>query len=270
MVVSLKHAFNSAKADGTDSTLIQPSNWNAEHVLQLATNRLLGRTTAGTGAAEEISVSAALTLAAGILGLAANQSFNSLTVGGVAGGVVSVGTIVALAIDPTSVEFPADVLECNGAAISRTTYATLFAKIGTVFGAGDGTTTFNLPDLRGVDIRGYDHGRGLDTGRVFGSYQADAYASHTHGVTDPGHAHSISDPGHIHTVAGQDPGTGGSVVATAPLVQGNQFKAPSDFSTRSSTTGVGVIAAGTGISVSSSGASETRSKNVALTLAIKY
>jgi hypothetical protein len=67
MTVSLKHAFASAKADGADSTLVQPSNWNAEHSLQLATNRLLGRTTAGTGAVEEISIAGALTLSGGVL-----------------------------------------------------------------------------------------------------------------------------------------------------------------------------------------------------------
>jgi len=67
MAVSLKHAFASAKSDGADSTLVQPSNWNAEHSLQLATNRLLGRTTAGTGAAEEISVAGSLTLSGGVL-----------------------------------------------------------------------------------------------------------------------------------------------------------------------------------------------------------
>jgi hypothetical protein len=67
MTVSLKHQFNSAKLDGSDNTLVQPSNWNAEHTLSLATNRLLGRTTAGTGAAEEISTAGALTLTAGVL-----------------------------------------------------------------------------------------------------------------------------------------------------------------------------------------------------------
>ena len=72
MTVSLKHAFNSSKSDGTDSTLVQPSNWNAEHTLTMATARLLGRTTASTGAAEEISASANLALSAGSLDLASN------------------------------------------------------------------------------------------------------------------------------------------------------------------------------------------------------
>jgi hypothetical protein len=73
MAISLRHAFNSAKADGTDSTLVQPSNWNAEHALTLAGQRLLGRGTAGNGAAEEIVVSARFALTAGNLDIAANS-----------------------------------------------------------------------------------------------------------------------------------------------------------------------------------------------------
>ena len=69
---------------------------------------------------------------------------------------------------------PAGWLKANGAAVSRTTYAALFAAIGTTFGTGDGSTTFNLPDLRGEFLRGWDDGRGIDTGRTFGSAQADA------------------------------------------------------------------------------------------------
>ena len=67
MAVSLLHQFTSGKLDGTDATLVQPSNWNAEHTLQLGTGKLLGRTTAGTGAAEEITTAGTLTLSAGTL-----------------------------------------------------------------------------------------------------------------------------------------------------------------------------------------------------------
>lgn len=65
-------------------------------------------------------------------------------------------------------------LKANGAAVSRTVYANLFAAIGTTYGAGDGRTTFNLPDLRGEFIRGWDDGRRVDAGRALGSAQADA------------------------------------------------------------------------------------------------
>ncbi len=76
---------------------------------------------------------------------------------------------------------PAGYLKANGAAVSRTAYAALFAAIGTTYGSGDGRTTFNLPDLRGEFIRGWDDGRGIDNGRALGSSQSDEFKSHTHG-----------------------------------------------------------------------------------------
>lgn len=69
---------------------------------------------------------------------------------------------------------PEGWLIASGSAVSRTTYARLFSRIGTLYGSGNGSTTFNLPDARGVFLRGADLGRGYDSGRVFGSYQADA------------------------------------------------------------------------------------------------
>ncbi len=66
---------------------------------------------------------------------------------------------------------PDGFLECNGAAISRTAYADLFAAIGNVWGDGDGSTTFNIPDMRGEFLRGWDNGRGVDNNRVVGSFQ---------------------------------------------------------------------------------------------------
>jgi len=67
MAVSLKHNFVSAVPDGGDTSLVRPSNWNEEHDLTLATNRLLGRTTAGAGVAEEIATGDGLVLADGTL-----------------------------------------------------------------------------------------------------------------------------------------------------------------------------------------------------------
>jgi hypothetical protein len=67
MTVSLKHTFQSAKTDSADPTLIQPSNWNEEHELTLATDKVLGRATAGTGPAEELSIGTALSVSGGTL-----------------------------------------------------------------------------------------------------------------------------------------------------------------------------------------------------------
>lgn len=79
MAVSLKHTFQSAKADGGDTSIVRPSDWNAEHTFTMATSRLLGRTTAGTGAAEEISVGTGLSLSAGSLSNSAPDQTVSLT-----------------------------------------------------------------------------------------------------------------------------------------------------------------------------------------------
>jgi microcystin-dependent protein len=75
---------------------------------------------------------------------------------------------------------PTGWLAADGTAVSRTTYAALFAAIGTTYGSGDLTSTFNLPDLRGEFVRGLDSSRGVDAGRVIGSFQADELKSHTH------------------------------------------------------------------------------------------
>ena len=67
---------------------------------------------------------------------------------------------------------PTGWLSCNGSLVSRTTYSGLFSAVGTTYGTGDGSTTFALPDLRGEFIRGFDDGRGVDSGRTFGSAQS--------------------------------------------------------------------------------------------------
>ncbi len=75
---------------------------------------------------------------------------------------------------------PDGFLKANGSAVSRANYAKLFDAIGTTFGAGDGSSTFNLPDMRGEFVRGADDGRGVDSGRTLGTAQADAFQGHKH------------------------------------------------------------------------------------------
>lgn len=96
---------------------------------------------------------------------------------GAAGG--SVAGMVAFFARATA---PSGWLVCDGALVSRATYAGLFAAIGTVFGAGDGATTFKLPDLRGEFVRGLDGGRGVDAGRALGSAQGHQMQYHSHSV----------------------------------------------------------------------------------------
>lgn len=116
---------------------------------------------------------------------------------------------------------PAGWLKCNGAAVSRTTYARLFAVFGTYYGAGDGSTTFNLPEMRGMFPRGWDDGRGLDPGRVFGSHQSNQNRWHGHGASTAaagyhGHGGSIDAGGYHGHVAW----TGGAGASNTDILMG--------------------------------------------------
>ena len=102
-----------------------------------------------------------------------------------------VGSVIAFASGTS----PPGFLLCNGQAVSRTTYAALFAAIGTTFGAGDSSTTFNVPNLEDQFIRG------KGSGRTIGSIQADLTRAHAHAISDPGHSHGVSDPSHTHGVS---------------------------------------------------------------------
>jgi phage-related tail fiber protein len=77
---------------------------------------------------------------------------------------------------------PPTWLFANGQEVSRTEYAELFALFGSPASSGNGVTTFNVPDLRGEFIRGWDGGRGVDGGRTFGSAQNGQMQSHFHGT----------------------------------------------------------------------------------------
>lgn len=72
MAIEIKHPFVSPKSDGPDTTVVRPSDWNATHEIVMASSRLIGRTTASAGAAEEITVGTGLTLAAGALTIASS------------------------------------------------------------------------------------------------------------------------------------------------------------------------------------------------------
>lgn len=86
--------------------------------------------------------------------------------------VFPAGTIIFFGSDTP----PDEYLECDGSLLLRSTYVDLFAAIGELWGAGDGVTTFAVPDLRAEFLYGWDHGRGIDVGRVFASWQ-DYYTS---------------------------------------------------------------------------------------------
>lgn len=168
------------------------------------------------------------------------------SVGG--GGIIAIdqnpiGSIIAWPADTT----PTGFLECNGQAISRTTYADLFGVIGVTYGDGDGSTTFNVPDYRGYFLRGYDGSAGVDpdktsrtdrgdgtVGNNVGTKQEDEFEAHTHPATK---AHYSSLQG---TVTNYFQAAGPSYTTTANPALGSQ------------------------------GGNETRAKNIYVKFCIKY
>ena len=92
------------------------------------------------------------------------------------------GSVFCMAV----VSIPTGYLECNGAAVSRSTYSALFAIIGVNYGSGDGSSTFNVPDLRGEFVRGVDRGRGVDSGRNVATSQGGQNVSHNHSLSASG------------------------------------------------------------------------------------
>lgn len=178
---------------------------------------------------------------------------------------------------------PAGWLVCDGAAVSRTTYANLFSALGTTFGTGDGSTTFNLPDLRGRFIR-YDDNMGShgisgvtstgaasrDTSRAHGSAQGQATAKNglaaTTSGTDGTHSHAVTDPGHSHSVPVSG-GTNWSAGTQVRYIQPNYEVVTGG----TATTGITVTStsSGHGHTITVAGDTETRPINIALNAIIK-
>ncbi|ASJ79180.1 tail fiber protein [Curvibacter phage P26059A] len=123
---------------------------------------------------------------------------------------------------------PSGYLKANGAAVSRTAYHALFDIIGTTFGAGDGSTTFNLPDLRAQFIRGWDDGLGVDSFRIFGSFQSGSVESHTHappaGLTGPWLSNAFSGDGQIDSSNVTGPGERNGVLGNTQAYGGDETR----------------------------------------------
>ena len=187
---------NPASNSDIDATSSAVKHIKLPQLWRAISNKLLARTIATTSPLKgggnlssnlTLSIDSATTSKKGAVQLTNSVTSTSTTLAASAAAVkaaydkarssaVLVGDIV---IRPVH-NIPGNYLECNGAAISRTTYPELFAVIGTTFGQGNGSTTFNLPDYRGEFLRGWDHGRGVDAGRGVGSWQADEFKAHSH------------------------------------------------------------------------------------------
>lgn len=157
MSFTIKHAMVSGKADGLDTSFVQPSNWNADHSLLFSTDDVfIGRALgSGPGAGQELALTQY---------------------------TVPLGAVVALAHStlPTT-----GYLWCNGQTVNRVTYAALFAQLSITYGAGDGVTTFAVPDLRGRVIAGLDN-----MGGVASAARLNAMASTTLGATGGGQSNA--------------------------------------------------------------------------------
>lgn len=135
---------------------------------------------------------------------------------------------------------PPGWLKANGATVSRSAYAALFLAIGTTYGAGDGATTFAIPDLRAEFLRCLDDGKGVDTGRGVGTAQAQDTQPHNH----------IQRA--CNGAAGSGDSSGSLAIAGYPIYIG----VASNINTLGTTTAFGSL--------------ETRPRNIAMLACIKY
>lgn len=164
---------------------------------------------------------------------------------------------------------PSGWLECDGSAVSRTTYASLFAVISTTFGSGDGSTTFNLPDVRGRVIAGEDDMGGSSANRLTGL--SGGVNGDTLGATGGSESHTLTEAelaSHYHNLvanASESPGT-------------NMLNAESEYIATAGWTGVVndsryyLCAAGSSATLgrSSVEGSDTAHNNVQPTIILKY
>jgi len=148
---------------------------------------------------------------------------------------IPTGTIMYTAVAAV----PAGYLALNGQSLSKSTYAALYAVLGGTYGQTD--TTFKLPDIRGEFVRGWDNGRGVDTGRAIGSAQSESFAAHSHPYVDTYFKEHWGQDGQFNGAYGSNGG------ADNDNYDSNYQR-----------------------TTSSTGGSETRPRNIALQAIIKY
>lgn len=151
---------------------------------------------------------------------------------------------------------PTGWLAANGTAVSRTTYAALFAAIGTTYGTGNGSSTFTLPDLRGYFVRGSGTNSDLTASGTFGAKQVASFQSHTH----TGTAASAGAHTHTHT---DNYKLGNSNQQTG---SGSWTGSNGDRTLNTSSAGAHTHT----VTVTATGGTETRPDNIAMLYCIKF
>lgn len=171
---------------------------------------------------------------------------------------------------------PTGWLIADGSAISRSTYSALFGVLGTSYGAGDGSTTFNLPNLKGRVVAGRDASQTeFDTIGETGGSKTNALGvlnlpAHSHSVTDTGHSHpesgrstNASSPGYLQRIGGSGPNYDVQGTSTA------RWDAVVNPATASATTGITIPTSG-GNSTSTGNAFSVLQPYIALNYIIRF
>jgi len=215
-----------------------------------------------------------------------SAAFNSFIMQNPATGVSTIPTGSIYQFPCAGASLPTGFLITNGALVSRTTYAALYAFavasgnivsdatwLGGQYGAfssGDGSTTFRLPQYGGYFLRTLDNGNGIDPSRVIGTVQGGQNVSHSHAAASTSTSSSgatVTDPGHHHQSNGiAGTGQGASGANTVQQSAGSQ-------STTTVGTGVSVTVAtttGTSTTITADGGTEARPINVSVLTCIKY
>lgn len=193
---------------------------------------------------------------------------NTLTVGGAStfNGGVTITNPPTLNILPAgmimawvSSTAPTGWLICNGALVSRTTYAALYAVITTTFGAGDGSTTFKLPDYQGAFLRGAGTSgiNSVYVGPSLNASQNHATQKHTHTATS-------TDSGHTHQIVQSN------VSGSGPLLSTQLQSSQRGFSGNGTGTGNANITTTINDSTTNVNDNETRPFNYGINWVIKY
>lgn len=258
MTISVKHAFQSAKGDGTDATLVQPTNWNAEHTLLCATDRLLGRTTAGSGAVEEIAISdfmQSLLNSANLAALLTAMGAGAFTTGDVKPTYKTTADTGWVMMNDGSIGDGSSggTTRANSdcSALFTSLYDNITALVvqdssgSTVSRGANAAADFAahrrlvIPKALGRALVAAGAGSGL-TSRTLGAVVGEE--THTLITSEiPAHSHAVTDPGHDHAISG-NAAASGLVSGASPPTTGATLGSALD-----------VVPATTGISINNAG-----------------